>query len=103
MAIGTGARQSDYLMLALGLVLLFLAFYMIIKYFKNTPLIVANQSTITFGNREVYAFDDIFEVHLTGKIRSRCSWISRWKERPFILKTVPESSFMMTCILIHGR
>jgi hypothetical protein len=41
---------------------------MIIKYFKNTPRIKADESTIRFGANEVYQVSDITDIQLTGKV-----------------------------------
>ncbi len=81
-------KRSDYLFLAIGLVFVFLAFHMVIKYFKNAPLIKADESTITFRKGDVYSLKDVEHIHFTGKVPF-----------PILLLNFP---FEGTCILFNN-
>ncbi len=61
-------ERGDYLTLTMGLGLLVLALFTVIRYFKNSPIVSIDSSTIRFGNNEVYQLCDIKDVKITGKI-----------------------------------
>ncbi|WP_276345882.1 hypothetical protein [Daejeonella sp. JGW-45] len=67
-------NRGDYLGLALGGVFVFLAVYMVFRYFKNAPSIIAGESSISFGGREVYALADILDIRFTGKVPLHVLW-----------------------------
>ncbi|MES3019679.1 MAG: hypothetical protein V4721_17960 [Bacteroidota bacterium] len=71
---GTLLHRADYVALAIGIVFVSLAFYMTFRYFRNTPAITADESSIHFGKGEVYALDDIQEIQLTGKVPLSVLW-----------------------------
>jgi hypothetical protein len=60
-------QNGDYAILLVGLAFIMLAFYTVWRYFKNTPLISIDASTITFGY-ENYQLADIDKIKLTGKV-----------------------------------
>ena len=68
---GPEVTRIDYVFFAIGLVFVFLAFYIVIKYFRHTPNIKADESTITFGSNEVYQISDISDIQLSGKFPLR--------------------------------
>ena len=63
-----GVKRSNYLILIVGLGLVYLAFHMVVKYFKNTPIITLNSFEITFDKRVSFKLRDIDELKLTGKV-----------------------------------
>lgn len=80
--------RNDYLFLFIGLVFVFLAFHMVIKYFKNARLIKADDSTIIFHKGDVYSLKDIEHIQFTGKVPF-----------PILLLNFP---FEGTCILFKN-
>jgi len=54
-------------MIAFGLVFVLLGIFSVYKYFKNTPIIKADQYQVTFNDTEAYSWQDLEQVALTGK------------------------------------
>lgn len=46
----------------------FMAFYTVITYFKQNPVITVDKNLIRFGDKEAYDLTSIKELHLTGKV-----------------------------------
>ena len=64
---GDFIKPKNYFMPVFGLLLYIMAFYTILKYLKNAPIISMDQNVIKFGSAEIYNVTDIQEVVLTGK------------------------------------
>jgi hypothetical protein len=70
-------------MLVLGCFLFFMAFYSIVRYFKNSPKVVIDKRQISI-NQETYYWTEVAEIDLTGK-------------RPFkYLRNFPMEGIMLT-------
>lgn len=63
---GNNVTAKAYFIPFGALALYALAFIMVSSYWKNAPKIILNQKSIQFG-KEVFPFDDIRKVELTGK------------------------------------
>ena len=57
---------KEYLMPLIGIVVLFMAFYTIFRYYKNAPKIVIEDNFISFKN-EIFPLSEIFKIKFTGK------------------------------------
>jgi hypothetical protein len=58
--------ETDYLWLLIGCVFIFMAFYTIVFYFKNSPTIEVDQNQISF-NTQSFNWTEIEKIDLTGK------------------------------------
>lgn len=62
---GQETTQTLFMLLA-GFGVLYLAFYTVVRYYKNAPNITVDDYNITFGNKK-YNLTDITSLNLTGK------------------------------------
>ena len=58
--------SSDYILLPLGALLVFMGFYTVYSFFKKSPIITVNNNSIWF-NKDEYNWADIKDIILTGK------------------------------------
>jgi hypothetical protein len=64
---GEFVEAKYYFMPVFGLLFYIMAFYTIVKYFRNVPIISIDKDLIKFGSAEIYNLTDIQNVVLTGK------------------------------------
>lgn len=58
--------SKNYILLILSPICLFMAFYTVIRYFKNSPIITVDKSEIKFNDRTFF-WTDLDKIELTGK------------------------------------
>lgn len=58
--------SKNYILVFMCPICLFMAFYTVIRYYKNSPIITVNKSEIKF-NDETFRWADIDNIELTGK------------------------------------
>jgi len=60
-------KTKEYLIPAFSFLFYLMAFFTILRYFKNAPIISIDKYSIRFGATETYYITDIKDISLTGK------------------------------------
>lgn len=61
------SKTGEVIMLLMSAVLISMAIYTPIRFYKNVPSISLNNSTLNIGKKDLYNWNDVEKIELTGK------------------------------------
>lgn len=61
------SKAGDVVMILMSIVLVCLAVYTVVRYYKNAPTIEVDETSIIFNHRKKYYWADLEDISLTGK------------------------------------